>query len=353
MIAVMLLLRYRYIMLKRIFILSLLFSSAVSANDVSLSSDVKNPLEVSSVRTIPNFDNSEQITIGEDRNDRMTINVAISHNDRAKDLLNDAHNSKYKFIIDTAAQRTVLSSELADKLALEIEEELRITTLSGPVDVRSVYVPQLTLGTQNKIGLIAPTFKKSGFGADGILGLDSLQGQRILFDFKNDQISVQDNDQKLVSRNKREIIVRAKRRDGQLIFTDATISGIKVNVIIDTGGELSVGNLALKRRLGLRDNKLIETNLIDVNGQTVPTEVGIVHNFKLDRAQFAAIPMAFADSATFEALKLTKRPAIFLGMDALRKFDKIAIDFEDRRIYFLLPEDVKRAAVSKSARGLR
>jgi hypothetical protein len=30
---------------------------------------------------------------------------------------------------------------------------------------------------------------------------------------------------------------------------------------------------------------------------------------------------------------------LFLGMDALRKFDRVAIDFANRKIYFLIPEE--------------
>lgn len=290
---------------------------------------------------LPDFSNSDEINIGEDRNDRMTINVDIPHNDvsgaiRARD------KGPYKFIIDTAAQRTILSSELADNLELELEKELKITTLSGTAPIRTVYVPELTLGKQDNFGLIAPTFRRSALGADGILGLDSLQGQRILFDFKAEKISIAKQGEKLSTNTGREIIVRARRRDGQLIFTNATMAGIKVNVIIDTGSDSSIGNLALKRKLRLRDNSLANINLLDVRGQKVAALYGVTRDLRIGQARFSSLPMAFADIAPFEALKIKNKPSIFLGMDALRTFDRIAIDFEDRRIYFLLPENAER-----------
>ncbi len=285
---------------------------------------------------LTDFNDSDEIDIGEDRNDRMTINVDIPHNDF--DRLN---KGPYKFIIDTAAQRTIVSDELADNLALDIEKELKITTLSGTAPVRTVYVPELTLGKQDTVGLIAPTFRRSALGADGILGLDSLQGQRILFDFKAEKISIAKQDRRLSRSNNREIIVRARRRDGQLIFTNATMAGFKVNVIIDTGSDASIGNLALKRKLRLRDDRLAQINLLDVRGEDVPALYGITRDLRIGRARFSSLPIAFADIAPFEALKINNRPSLFLGMNALRTFDRLAIDFEDRRIYFLLPENAE------------
>ena len=270
---------------------------------------------------------SEQIAIAKDRLERMTVAVSI------------ADNGPYKFIIDTASQRTILSKEIARALALDVEDEVRIIALAGTTIVQTVYVPSLTLGKRSYDSLISPIFRTANIGADGVLGLDSLQGQRILFDFIGKNISVEDTDEKLKSRSRREIVVTARRRSGQLIFTNATIAGIRTSVIIDTGGELSIGNKALQRRLRISSSALVKTELVDVTGRSIEADYGIAEDLPLGRARFGLIPIAFVDIAPFKALKLDKKPALFLGMDALRKFDRVAIDFANRKIYFLLPED--------------
>ena len=269
---------------------------------------------------------SEQIAIAEDRVERMTVSVSI------------AHGGPYEFIIDTASQRTILSEEIAGALALDLEDEVRIVALAGTTNVQTVYVPSLTLGKRSYDSLISPTFRAANIGADGVLGLDSLQGQRILFDFVERNISVEDTSEKLRSRSLREIVVTARRRSGQLIFTNATIGGVKTSVIIDTGGELSIGNKALQKRLRLKSSALEQTNLVDVTGRSIAADYGIAEELLIGRARFGIIPIAFADIAPFKALKLDKKPALFLGMDALRQFDRLAIDFANRKIYFLLPE---------------
>lgn len=269
---------------------------------------------------------AEQITIAEDAIDRMTVPVNIEG------------SGPFEFIIDTASQRTILSNEIAGSLTLELEDVVNIIALAGTTTVQTVYVPELTLGSRSYGGLVSPTFRSDYIGADGVLGLDSLQGQRILFDFLDRKISVEDTSVKRKSRSRREIVVTAKRRSGQLIFTNATFSGIKTSVIIDTGGEISIGNKSLQRRLRMRSTRLEKTELVDVTGRSVSADYGLAKELHIGRARFGIIPIAFADIAPFKALNLEKKPAMFLGMNALRQFDRVAIDFANRKIYFLLPK---------------
>jgi hypothetical protein len=143
---------------------------------------------------------------------------------------------------------------------------------------------------------------------------------------------------KLLARDDNEIVVSARRRSGQLIFAEATLADIPVNVIIDTGGQLSIGNRALQRKLGLSDARLILTNLVDVTGRSTQAFVGRVDDLRIRKARFRHLPIAFADIPPFRALNLHRKPTLFLGMDALRQFDRVAIDFANRKLYFRLPE---------------
>lgn len=270
---------------------------------------------------------AEQIDISQDFRARMTVPVSIEQ------------QGPFDFIIDTASQRTILSKEIAGNLDLEIEDTVNVIALAGNTTVNTVYVPELTLGERSYGGLISPTFRATNIGADGVLGLDSLQGQRILFDFLTKKISVEDTNTKLKIRSRREIVVTAKRRSGQLIFTNAVISGIKVNVIIDTGGETSIGNKVLQKRLRMRSSNMEQIKLVDVTGKSVDADYGIAQNLEIGRARFSQIPIAFSNIEPFKALKLDKKPAMFLGMNALRTFDRVAIDFANRKIYFLLPKE--------------
>ena len=79
-----------------------------------------------------------------------------------------------------------------------------------------------------------------------------------------------------------------------------------------------------------------------MTGQKISADIGWSKDFNIGKANFSTIPIAYADAPPFKKLGLSKRPALLLGMDILRKFDKMAIDFANRRVHFLLPKGAKR-----------
>jgi hypothetical protein len=50
------------------------------------------------------------------------------------------------------------------------------------------------------------------------------------------------------------------------------------------------------------------------------------------------LPIVFADAHTFKTLGLDKKPALLLGMNALRAFKKVSIDFANKTFRVVLPE---------------
>ena len=61
------------------------------------------------------------------------------------------------------------------------------------------------------------------------------------------------------------------------------------------------------------------------------------------------LPITVANNYAFTALKMQDRPAILLGMDALRLFDRVMIDFGNRRVGFDLPSGVERKSFTRLA----
>jgi len=272
----------------------------------------------------------EVLDIDEDRGRRMTVPVSIED------------KGPFSFVIDTGAQRTVLSKKIASRLALEAEEPAQLISIAGQSLVDMVYVPKLTLGTKSYESLISPVLLERHIGAEGILGLDGLQDQRILFDFVDNKITVEDAAEKRTRVSSREIVVTARRRSGQLIFTDAMIAGVKTNVIVDTGAQVSIANTVLKKRLQRQQRETgIDNLLIAVTGDTLGVEFGRARDFRMGRARFDSVLVAFADAPPFEQFGMSKKPALLLGMDILRQFDQVAIDFPKRKIHFLPPKHAR------------
>ncbi len=268
------------------------------------------------------------VMVTNDRHDRMTVPVRIGA------------NGPYDFLIDTGSQNTVLSTGLAGKLALKSERKVRLIGVAGVSEVDTVMLDEVVLGRRSFYSLLAPLLPEMHIGAQGILGLDSLQGQRVQIDFRKGTMAV--DDAKALGGNRGyEIVVTARRRSGQLIMADATIDGIKVNVVIDTGAEYSIGNRVLQKALAKRGRNG-QMVLKSVTGQTIVADLGVASNLQIEQMNFGNVVIAYADAPPFKTLGLDAKPALFLGMRDMRALDRIAIDFATRRIYFDLPRDAYR-----------
>jgi predicted aspartyl protease len=276
----------------------------------------------------------EIIKAERDRHERLTVPVRIGR------------NGPYDFLIDTGAERTVLARGLAERLGLVPNGRATMVGVAGSLAVDLVDVAEVSLGKRSFYDLSAPLLEGSHIGADGIIGLDGLQNQRVLIDFRKNLIAVADA-QDLGGNVGYEIIVRARRRGDQLIMTNAIVDGIKTDVVIDTGAQNTIGNRALQRQLEKR--RLSEkTELLSVTGQQITAEVGYARRIRIGELDIRDMPMAFADAPPFKSLNLHEKPAMLLGMSQLRAFQRVAIDFQSKKVLFDLPP---RDGVAVSSRA--
>lgn len=269
---------------------------------------------------------TEILAIRKDQWSRMTVPVKV------------VEQGPFRFLIDTGSQNTVLSRDLATRLSLVPNRKARLISVAGTQMVDMVDLDQIDLGRRSYYGLSAPLLESEHMGADGILGLDSLQDQRVLVDFKKGLMAI-DDAKNLGGNRGFEIVVEARRRSGQLIMADARLEGIKVQVVIDTGAETSIGNVALQKALA-RKRKAEKIELLSVTGHTVSADLSYARWLEIADVRFNNVAIAYTDAPAFKALKLDSRPSLLLGMRDLRSLDRLAIDFSSRRILFDVPSGI-------------
>lgn len=266
-----------------------------------------------------------------DRHDRMTVPVRIGHN--------GGQAGPYDFLVDTGAERTVLARDIATRLQLPMSGKGLLIGIAGTQNVDLVEIDEINLGRRSFYGLTAPLLDGYNIGADGIIGLDSLQDQRVLLDFDKKRLKIGDAMQ-LGGNSGFEIVVQARRRSGQLIMTNAVIDGVRTDIVIDTGSDTSIGNRALQKALAKR-HKGEMTELQSVTGQTIMADVAMARTVRLGTMTMSNSMLVFADTPAFEKLELVKRPALFMGMNQLKLFHRVAIDFATKRILFDLPDNAE------------
>lgn len=277
-----------------------------------------------------NGDTIESMT---DYHQRMTVPVTI-----------EGHGP-YRFMIDTGAQATVVARGVSETLGLKSLGKATVVGMASAQVVDLVELDGLAFAERTFDDLHAPLLEARHIGADGILGLDSLQDLRVLIDFREGTIAV--DDAKALGGNRGyEIVVRARRKLGRLIIADARIDGVRTAVVIDTGAQGNLGNRALQREL--RAKKLEQVRATDIHGADIIGNLDFVDHLRIDEFQLNNLPVAFADGPAFAALDLDRKPALILGMRDLRLFDRIAIDFESRTVLFDMPRDT-----SGYSRGVR
>ncbi|HAU22738.1 MAG TPA: hypothetical protein DCS24_09140 [Erythrobacter sp.] len=282
--------------------------------------------------------NTEIITLDEDRHDRMTIPVTIDG------------VGPFNFMIDTGSQATAITNIVYDQMTLPSLGTATLVGMASRRQVELVELDRLKVGSRTIHNLAAPVLQRNHVGADGIIGLDTLQDFRVLFDFRKETIAVADVEDKRSNRGF-EIVVRARHKLGQLLITDAYVEGVKATVIIDTGAQATLGNLALRERI--RARRAAEVKTTDVNGVSIMGELSYARTLRIEGLELRGVPITYADAPAFEALGLQDKPVLSLGMQHLKVFDRIAIDFSERRVLFDLPRRLRQRGVTQSPMGGR
>lgn len=283
---------------------------------------------------------AEVLTLEQDRSRRFTVSVRIDG------------SGPYDFMIDTGSQATAVTREINADLGLRPAGTAMLVGMASRRAVELVEVARLDIGSHTISGFAAPVLEREHVGADGIVGLDSLQDFRVLIDFRDQTIALEDTRGKRdASQRGFEIVVRARQKYGQLLITDAVVEGIRATVIIDTGAQTSLANNALRERIRTKRAALITTT--DVNGVDLIGQMSLMRTLSIGGLALTNVPLTFADTPAFEALGLHDTPAISLGMQHLALFDRVAIDFANRRVLFDVPPDVARAMRESRMRGFR
>jgi predicted aspartyl protease len=301
---------------------ALLFGPAVHAQNVT---------RLDAVAGVPDIDQrsqAQEVRFRDAAGDRMTVQVRLGG------------MGPYRFLVDTAADRSAVSSSLVSRLALARSGSAELHSSSGVSRVTTARVPSLEFTQPAQKLIDAAVLEDVNMGADGIVGADLLRSQRIQFDFEKNLMTIVPSKEADFRDEPGTIVVEARRKNGRLILTDALANGQEVTVVLDTGSEVCVGNEALRARLLGRN--LVDARqtvqLVSVTGQTVSGDFMYVRNLQMGGVSLQNLAVVFVDAHTFKQLKLDKTPALLLGMNAIRAFKKVSIDFANRKFRVVVPE---------------
>lgn len=258
--------------------------------------------------------------------DRMVVNVTIGD------------GGPYPFVIDTAAERSVISLELANELGLQRTGSARILSINSTREVNLFDAPRVSFLPGQSRDLRVFALRGEHVGAAGVLGIDALRGQRVVLDFEAQEMRVGPAPRRERAIGADEIVVRGRLRYGQLVLADSDVNGQHVDVIVDSGLQVSVGNEPLRRLLTNRRNDFTDITLVSITGDTMMAQYTRVNRLRIGNVAITGLPIAFAQAHFFRRMRMTRRPALLLGMDALQMFRRVAVDFPNRTAQFVMPD---------------
>jgi hypothetical protein len=257
-------------------------------------------------------------------NTRMTVEVRVNG------------RGPYRFLVDSGADTSVVGLRIARDLQLPLARPAVLHGMTASAVVDRVRVEELQLGSSTIYEMELPALKEVDLGGDGMIGIDALIQQRLMMDFEKRIIKAEDARTPAI-RLDGEIVVRARSRRGQLILTQVKAAGLPLDAVIDTGSEITIGNLALRDKLikGHRD-KFITVAATGVTGVTINLQLARVGELRLGPVTLKNVPIAFADAPPFTVFGLSEEPALLLGTDLLETFRRVSLDFRARKVRFQL-----------------
>jgi hypothetical protein len=239
----------------------------------------------------------------------------------------------FRLVLDTGASHSAVIAHVAESLGIPVQASGKVLVLgvTGSAIVPFIHVERMEVGdlliNATALPIVADVFG----GAEGVLGREGLLDKRILADFGWDIL--------VISRSHGEramsgfnTIPLTLTRDG-LLTADVRVGSIRAKAIIDTGSQKTVGNLALRDALmrhpppdaTLED--IIGISLDVQQGENIPTAPIAFGTVKI-----RGVRVTFGDMFLFEHWKLTREPALMIGMDMLGSFDTLIIDYKMREL---------------------
>jgi len=266
--------------------------------------------------------------VGDATNDRLGRVVApVSINNQGP----------FRFIVDTGANRSVVSRDLANQLGLVSDGSGEVHSVHGVTVAPLVPVQSLQYRNLSLESAPMPILESAVLaGEQGLLGVDGMAGRRLKMDFEHRCIEI------IPSRGAPRLagweIIHGDLRFGSLMVIRGSIHGLRVNLMLDTGSDTSLANVALRTALNARirrDRARLDFAVAFNSGQPVVLENAIaLPSLSIGGSSLEVrdVTAYVGDFHIFQLWDLIDQPALLLGMDVLSQTRGVAIDYERRTV---------------------
>jgi predicted aspartyl protease len=255
---------------------------------------------------------------------------------RAVALIRINGQGPFRFIIDTGANRSVLSQALATRLGLARSGEGVVHSIDGVQPATLVNVESLSVGGLRLSSGSTPVLDGPVLGGEhGLLGVDGMAGRMLHIDFTKHCVEIYESVAQKPMRRWQS--APARLRFGSLLMVPGEIMGVHVNVLIDTGSDISLANQNFRDTL-----RRVAAGTIEYHnghaftfGRPIVLEQSVwAPSLRLGRTIVEGVTAYIGDFHIFDFWGLHDEPTMLIGMDVLARSREMAIDYEHGVVYF-------------------
>ena len=255
---------------------------------------------------------------------------------RAVALISINGQGPFRFIIDTGANRSVLSQALATRLGLAHSGQGVVHSIDGEELATLVNVDSLSFGGLRLSGGDTPVLDGPMLdGEHGLLGVDGMAGRLLHVDFTRHCVEIYERAAQLPMKGWSS--VPARMRFGSLLLVPGEIMGVHVNVLIDTGSNISLGNEHFRDAL-----REVAAHSIEYHGDhafTYGRPIVLAQSVWTPRLHLGhtivdSVKAYIGDFHIFDLWGLQNEPTLLIGTDVLAHAREMAIDYEGGIVHF-------------------
>jgi predicted aspartyl protease len=235
----------------------------------------------------------------------------------------------FRLVLDTGASNSAVNARVAEELGLPLLDDhpIMLRGVTGSRRVPTIPVKSLVVGDLELQSRRLPIVTDALGGAEGVLGTEGLLDKRILIDFGKDRIKISKSHYERAAPDFQ--VVPFQIVGGLLMVVNARIGNVPVKAIVDTGGQATLGNIALREAL-LRHYRERGVKPDEITGATLDVQRGdrmSAPPISLGFLTLRGVNVTFGDMFIFQHWHMTQDPTLLIGMDLLGLVDTLIIDY--------------------------
>ena len=261
----------------------------------------------------------------EDAGDLLDAWVDIYGRPTAKVMINGV--GPFQFMVDTGSTTTVIAARHMATLGQKQLGQVTVVGTTGTASMPLVRLDKVQTGSVTKLDLDVAVLPDSEMGAeDGILGGDVFVGRRLVFDIRGKSVRIEPTRRRPHS----TVLGNMRVHDGLLAEIDGKVGSVSTRMMLDTGAQNCIANMALSEALLRQHPKLQRINNARIFGVTGHKIVG--QYIALPRVDLRAFTVreagcVAADAQIFDQWDMNREPAMIVGVNLLSQLESFSIDY--------------------------